>query len=220
MDLRYALRTLAKTPGFTALAIATLALCIGITTVVFTIYGSVAFRRLPVRAAEEMIRLRWRSGGFPSDQFSWSEYQQLTRITHSFATVISTSTPQTITYTLQSSIPVSSEIARVRLVSANYFDALGVTPEIGRPFGSGDHAVAIVSHDFWTRKLRADPDLYGKTLSVQGVALAIVGVAPDKFAGTGVPPQAPDLWIPASAQPLVMPGVDWMHDGGSRDGRG
>jgi len=217
MDLRYALRTLARTPGFTALAVATLALGIGITTVVFTIYGSVAFRRLPVRAAEEMVRLRWRSGGFPSDQFSWSEYQRLATITRSFATVISTSTPQTIICKLQDSIPGSSEIARVRLVSANYFDALGVTPEIGRPFGSGDRAVAMVSHDFWTRKLGADPNLYGKTLSVQGVALAIVGVAPDKFAGTGVPPQAPDLWIPASAQPLVMPGVDWMHDDGSRE---
>src|SRR5260370_34454425 len=185
MDLRYALRTLARTPGFTALAVATLALGIGITTVVFTIYGSVAFRRLPVRAAEEMVRLPCGSGGIPPDQFCWSEYQRLATISRSFATVISTSTPQTIICKLQDSIPGSSEIARVRLVSANYFDALGVTPEIGRPFGSGDHAVAIVSHDFWTRKLRADPDLYGKTLSVQGVALAIVGVAPGELAGTG-----------------------------------
>ena len=173
MDLRYALRTLARTPGFTALAVATLALGIGVTTVVFTIYGSVAFRRLPVRAAEEMVRLRWRSGGFPSDQFSWSEYQRLATITRSFATVISTSTPQTITCKLQDSVPGSSEIARVRLVSANYFDALGVTPVIGRPFGSGDRAVAIVSHDLWTRKFGADPNLYGKTLSVQGESCLI-----------------------------------------------
>ena len=65
MDFRYAFRTLARTPGFTALAVATLALGIGITTVVFTIYSSVAFRRLPVRAADEVVRLRWRSGGSP-----------------------------------------------------------------------------------------------------------------------------------------------------------
>ena len=155
--------------------------------------------------------------GFPSDQFSWGEYERLTAATRSFATVISTSTPQTITYQLQDSIPGSSQVARMRLVSTNYFDALGIMPEIGRAFSSGDRAVAIISHDFWTRKLHADPDLYGKTLSIQGAALVIVGVAPDQFAGTGVPPRTPDLWVQASDQPLVMPGIDWTHDDGSRE---
>ena len=77
MGLRYIFRKLSSTPGFTAMAVATLALGIGINTVVFTIYASVAFRQLPVRAPDEMVRLRWRSGGFPSDQFSWSEYERL-----------------------------------------------------------------------------------------------------------------------------------------------
>src|ERR1035438_9484973 len=111
----------------------------------------------------------------------------------------------------------SAEVVRVRLVSANYFDALGIAPEAGRPFRSDDRAVALVSHDFWERKLHADPEIYGKTLSVQGVALSIVGVAPDKFVGTGVPPQAPDLWMPASSQALVAPAGDWMHDDGARE---
>jgi len=90
MDLRYALRTLAKTPGFTAMAVATLALGIGINTVVFTLYGSVVFRQLPVRAPEEMVRFQWRSDAFPSDQFSWGEFQRLASITRSFAPVIAT----------------------------------------------------------------------------------------------------------------------------------
>jgi hypothetical protein len=145
MDLRYALRTLASTPGFTAMAVATLALGIGINTVVFTTYGSVAFRQLPVRAPEEMVRLRWGSGGFPSDQFSWSEYERLATITRSLGSVIATSTPQTIVCQLPDSIVSSSEVVRVRLVSANYFDALGITPAIGRPFSSGDRAVAMLS---------------------------------------------------------------------------
>jgi len=217
MDFRYALRTLARTPGFTAVAVATLALGIGINTVVFTMYGSVAFRQLPVRAPAEMVRLQWRSGGFPSDQFSWSEFGRLASITRSFGPVVATSTPQTIVCQLPGSTPGSAEVVRVRLVSANYFDALGITPAIGRAFGSGDRAVAIVSHDFWVKKLRADPGIYGKTLRVQGAALAIVGVAPDKFVGTGVPPQAPDLWMPASAQALAMPGVDWTRDEGARE---
>ena len=217
MDLRYAFRTLANTPGFTALAVATLALGIGINTVVFTIYGSVAFRQLAVRAPEEIVRLGWRSGGFPSDQFAWSKYERLATSTHSFASVIATSTPQTIVCKLPDSILAGTQVVRMRLVSTNYFEALGITPRVGRSFGGSDRAVAIVSHDFWTRKLGADPKIYGKKLSIDGVDLSIVGVAPDKFAGTGVPPRAPDFWIPASAQALVMPGVDWMHDEGARE---
>jgi hypothetical protein len=194
------------------MAVATLALGIGINTVVFTIYGSVAFRQLPVRAPEEMVRFQWRSGGSAADQFSWSEYERLTARVHSFTSVIATSTPQTIV----GGLPGASEIIRARFVSPNYFGALGIQPRLGRWFGSGESAVAIVSHSFWKTKLKADPDICGKTLRVQGTGLSIVGVAPDKFAGTGAPPQEPDVWIPASAQPLVMPGIDWMHDATSR----
>ncbi len=217
MNLRYVLRSLARTPGFTALAVATLALGIGINTVVATIYGSVAFRQLPVRAPEEMVRFRWRSGGFPSDQFSWSGYERLATTTHSFAPVLATSTPQMVVCELPDATHGSAEVVRVRLVSTNYFDALGIRPEMGRSFGSGDSAVVVVSHDFWTRKLRADPEIHDRTIRVQGTALLIVGVAPDGFAGTGVPPQQPDLWIPAAAQALVMPGIDWLHDDSARE---
>jgi predicted permease len=217
MDFRYALRMLANTPGFTALAVATLALGLGINTVVFTIYGSVAFRQLPVAASGEMVRLQWRGEGFPSDQFSWSEYRRLSSTTRSFAAVIATSTPQTMVCKLPDSMPGSSEVVRMRLVSPDYFEALGIVPNIGRSFNDSDRAVAVVSHDFWTRKLRADPGLLGKSLGVQGVALVIVGVAPEKFAGTGVPPVTPDLWIPASAQALVMHGMDWTRDDGDRE---
>jgi predicted permease len=217
MDFRYALRSLAKAPGFTALAVATLALGIGINAVVFTIYGSVAFRKLPVRAPDEVVRIEWLKDQSRSDQFSWTEYERLVRTLTSFTAVIGTSTPQTIVCKLPDLAPGSAEIVRVRLVSANYFDALGVTPRIGRPFNGGDRFAAIVSHDFWIRKLHADPKIYGRSIGVQGVDLSIVGVAPEKFTGTGVPPQAPDLWIPASAQASVLPGVDWMHEGGARE---
>ena len=134
MGLRYIFRKLSSTPGFTAMAVATLALGIGINTVVFTMYASVAFRQLPVRAPDEMVRLGWRSGGFPSDQFSWSEYERLATTTQSFGAVIATSPPQTIFCKLPDSMAGSAEVVRVRLVSANYFDALGITPEVGRPF--------------------------------------------------------------------------------------
>jgi predicted permease len=217
MDLRYILRTLARTPGFTALAVVTLALGIGIATVVFTIYGSVTLRPLPVPAAQQMVRFGWNSGGFSSGQFSWREYERLSRTVRSFSPVLASSTPQTIICNLPDFLTGTAEVVRVRFVSANYFDALGITPKIGRVFGKGDQAVAMVSHDFWTRKLRSDPEIYGKILRVRGGVLTIAGVAPDGFAGTGVPPQSPDLWIPASAQSVVMPGIDWIHDNDGRE---
>lgn len=221
MDLRYIFRTLARTPGFTAVAVATLALGIGITTVVFTIYGSVALRPLPVPSPQQMVRFGWRTGGFSSGQFSWSEYERLSKTVQSFSPVLASSTPQTIIFNLPDSKADAGDVVRVRFVSANYFDALGITPKIGRAFASGDPAVAMVSHDFWTRKLHSDPEIDGKALRLKGGVLSgvfsIVGVAPGKFAGTGVPPQSPDLWIPASAQILAMPGVDWIHDNNARE---
>ncbi len=217
MDLRYAFRALLNSPGFTALAVATLALGIGINTVVFTVYGSVAYRQLPVRAPEEMVRFLWSSSGSPSDQFSWREYERLATNTHSFASVLATSTPQVILCSLPGSAPGSADVARVRFISGNYFSALGITPEIGRAFDSADHAVAMVSHEFWKDKLHADPEITGKALAIPGAFLYIVGVVPESFAGTGVPPQSPDLWVPASAQTLIMPGVDWMHDDAARE---
>ena len=216
-DLRYIFRTLAKTPGFTALAIATLALGIGINTVVFTVYGAVAFRPLPARAPEEIVRLQWRSTGAESDQFSWSEYKRLSKITHLFAPVFATSTPQTTICNIPGSLARSQEIVRVRFVSPNYFDTLDVKPEIGRPLRGGDSDVVMVSDNFWRTKLGSDPEVFGKMLRFQRGALSIVGVAPEGFTGTGEPPQTPDLWIPAAAQTLVMPGVDWIHDDGVRE---
>src|SRR5947209_14013437 len=96
MDFRYAVRMLAGTPGFTALAIATLALGIGINTVVFTIYDGVAFRQLPVRSPENILRLQWRSNGSTSDQFSWHEYNRLAAASNSFESLVATSSPQTV----------------------------------------------------------------------------------------------------------------------------
>lgn len=217
MDLRYAVRTLAHAPGFTAMALATLALGIGINTVVFTIYGSVAFRQLPVLGPSQMVRLQRNSAGFRSDQFSWSEYQRLSAIVRSFAPIVATSTPQIIVCKLPDAFGGNPDVVRMRFVSANYFEALGIGTQIGRPFGIGDRAVAVVSHDFWANQLRKDPEIYGKTLLVQGTAFTILGVAAQKFTGTGAPPQTPDLWMPASAQALVLPGIDWVHDDGARE---
>jgi predicted permease len=205
------MRALRRTPGFTAIAVATLALGIGINTLVFTVYSSVAFRRLPVRAPEEMVRMERQDGGSARDQFLWSEYEWLAARTHTFVALLASSTPQTLVCTFPDAKDASVEVVKVRTVSANYFEALGIRPSIGRSFGAEERGVTVVSYEFWKRKLNGDPAIYGKTLTLQGTSLSVVGVAPEQFAGTGAPPQAPDLWVPASADAARQAGArDWQ----------
>lgn len=224
MRLRHAVRALARTPGFSATAIATLALGIGLNTVVFTAYDAVALRRLPVRAPGEIVRLEWRNDSTSSDQFSWAGFERLSRTARSFASVLAASAPQKLVALLPDSpsgatgaINARPAVINARMVSSNYFDALGIAPERGRLFIPRDRLVAVVSHAFWKTALRGDPDVSGQTIEVSGAAFTVIGVAPEKFAGTGAPPETPAVWIPASAQGVLMPGVDWIHDDAARE---
>jgi len=217
MDIRYAVRMLAKTPGFTTMAVITLALGIGLNTAVFTVYESVALKPLAVRSPGEIVRIAGRYNGQPVEAFSYAEYEQLRDHSRSFASVVATSAPQTILCMLPGDKPDQAQAVPVRLVSANYFEALGVNPAIGRAFGANELAVAVVSQSFWKRRLQEDPSVVGKQLTVQGAPFVILGVAPEGFAGTGLPPQSPDLWIPLAMQTTVLPGVDWLHDSTARE---
>jgi predicted permease len=217
MDIRYAFRMLAKTPGFTLMAVITLALGIGLNTVVFTVYESVAMKPLGVRSPAEIVRITRPSERPNSEVFTYPEYEQLRDHARSFASVVATSTPQSLTCLLPGAKPGEAQVVPARLVSANYFEGLGVNAAIGRTFGANELAVAVVSYSFWKRRLQEDPAVVGKGLTVQGAPFIIVGVTPESFAGTGLPPQSPDLWIPASMQTTVLPGVDWLHDNTARE---
>ena len=208
MDLRYAFRMLARTPGFTLMAVLTLAVCIGLNTVVFTVYESVAMKPLAVRSPGEVIRLAGRLDGAPVETFSYADYEYLRDLNRSKASVIATSTPQNLLCSLPGAKPGEALVVSARLVSMNYFDALGVNPKIGRAFAPDDRLAVVVSRAFWKRRLESDLAVSGKNLTIQGAVFSIVGVAPEAFAGTGMPAQSPDLWIPLSMQSILLPGVD------------
>jgi len=218
MQLRHALRTLAASPGFTAIAVITLALGIGINTVVFTFYEGVALKPIAARGPGELVRVTGAQDGQRLDAFTLPQYEQIRSQARSLAEVIASSSPQRIVGRLSGRQSGAGEALWARLVSENYFDALGVAVRVGRSFhaddNANDHSVAVISHEFWVKKLHADTAVLEKTIRVQGTALDIIGVAPADFAGTGMPPQMPDLWIPLAAQPAVLPGVDWLHGGG------
>ncbi len=211
MPLRQILRKLAGSPAFTTVAVATLALGIGICTVVFTVYDAVAFRPLPVRSPETVVRLGWRTSVDASDLFSWTEYERLRESAGSITALVAASTPQSVLCTVPGSGASSPTLLRVRFVSANYFDALGVHMQIGRAFFPNDTAVAVASHRFWTNRFGSRRELPSAPLDFRNGLLNVVGVAPAGFAGTGAPPEEPNLWIIASAQTISMPGADWTR---------
>jgi macrolide transport system ATP-binding/permease protein len=213
MNFRYAARTLVHTPGFTAIALLTLALGIGINTVVFSIYEAVVLKPIASRSAAGLVRITGSQNGRPIDTFSHTELEQIGTQAGSLAATIATSAPQTVVGTSGG----HAEVLRVRLVSPNYFEALGVTPRLGRGFFSNDAAAAVVSYNFWKQKLHSDPAALSQSIRVHNAVLDIVGIAPANFAGTGLPPQMPDLWIPMAAQTEVLPGTDWLHEGAGRE---
>jgi predicted permease len=215
-DLRYGARMLCRNPGFTAVIATTLALGIGINTIVFSFYGAVVLKPLAVRAPNEIVRLvtldrlRW------DDAFAYFQYEDLLARANSFASFIVTSTDQIMLAAKSEAKTGQQEIVRVRLVSDNYFTALGIVPELGRGFFAGDSSVGILSHEAWQRQFNADPAVIGQTLLVQNVPVTIAGVAPATFAGTGRPAAVPDLWVPLALQPALLPTVDWLHNPAAR----
>jgi predicted permease len=193
-------------------AVLTLALGIGFNTVVFSLYQSVALKPLPISKPAEMVRITGRYDGPEIDRFSFAEYERLRTSTRALSALVATSAPENLICVPPDSEPSAAEVVRVRLVSANYFQSLGVTPALGSHFADNNTPAAVLSHSFFTRRFHADAALLGRSMLLQGVAVTIAGVAPKSFAGTGQPPESPDLWIPLSLQPAVMPGIDWLHN--------
>ena len=186
-DLRLACRVLAKSPSFSLVSLLTLSLGIGINTAVFTLYDSLTYRLLPVRAPQELIRVvrRTRNRLQPAN-FSYPEFENIRGRLGALTDVIATSSSQMI-----------GQGIKTQVVAGDYFGVLGIECSPGRAFHNAEQAVAVVSYTFWTRRLNADPTIPGKVIDLGGVPFTVLGVAPKGFYGTDLPPHMPDLWIPA-----------------------
>ncbi len=212
-DLRYGIRMLAKNPGFTAVAVLTLALGIGANTAIFSVLDSVLLRSLPVAHPEQLAVLTdpddhgSRFGSQTGDRtlLAYSEFEYLRDHNQAFSQIFAAdaSLPErevTISGSLRGSRP-EKETARVRLVSGNYFETLGVKPAAGRLLTpevdrARDGApIAVVSYAFWKQRFGLNPAILGQTIQMNKTSFEIVGVAPPGFFGETVG-EAPDLWIP------------------------
>ncbi len=189
-DLRYTLRALRRTPGFTAVAILTLGLGIGATTAVFSVVHAVLMKPLPYHDPERLVNV-WVDLGVGNQSLpavtplDFLDYRQRTTLFEGFAAATG---GQTIGATGALTGATSQETERVDVVpvSANFFQLFGVDPIHGRHFQPdeetiGGPQVAIVSHRVWTRRYGADPALVGRTIVLDGVDHTVVGVLPETF---------------------------------------
>ncbi len=225
-DLRYALRTMAASPGFTAVAVLSLALGVGANTAIFSLWNGVLHSSLPVvRDPGQLVMLsnpddngmwtgRWdgRTDG-PRSWLTYGEFEQLRDTGGSFSELMAS---QASLDTFQVRFEGSDwEEARGRLISGGFFQVLGVGPAIGRVFTTAEDRAAtpsvVISYSYWQQRFGGRPDVLGKTIAMRKVSFTIIGVAPRGFIGE-TNGQQPDLWIPLRMQPSVIPGRDWLHD--------
>jgi putative ABC transport system permease protein len=208
-DVRFALRWLRRSPGFTLVAIASLAIGIGFNTALFTIVDAVLFKPLPVAAPERLVDVFTSARATPYGTSSYPDYLDLRADNDVFDDLAGYS-PMFAALNLDG----RSRLAIGEIVTGNYFPMLGVSAAMGRTILPDDDRrnasrVAVVSHRYWTRELGAAPDAIGRTLRIRGNAFTIIGVAPPSFSGM-VPVLAPELWIPVNASLEVEP--IGMHD--------
>ncbi|MGH9774411.1 MAG: ABC transporter permease [Candidatus Acidiferrales bacterium] len=200
-DVKYSLRTFARSPGFTAVAVLTLALGIGANTAIFSVVNAVLLRPLPFKNPSRLVGL-WETevspGSFP---LSGQDYLDWQAQNHTFeATTLSD---------YQRGVNVSGaaqpEAAAVVPTQANFFSVLGVQPLLGQTFEPGEDApgknhVVVLGYGFWKRHFGGRADALGKTLELDGEAYDIAGVMPNWFQL----PVATDLWIPMDMSPKSL----------------
>ncbi|MFZ0415146.1 MAG: ABC transporter permease, partial [Candidatus Acidiferrales bacterium] len=205
-DIRYALRMLAKAPGFTAIAVLTLALGIGANTAIFSVINSVLLEPLPFKNPAQLVALRKTEnapGNFPLDGADYLDWQAQSK---SLASMSLVGYPQG----LNASGEGEPESATVCQTQANFFGTLGVSPLMGRTFAAGEDAagknhVAILSYGFWQRHFGGQRSALGKTLNLNDQPYTVIGVMPQWFNY----PAATDIWTPIDMN------SEMMHNRGS-----
>ena len=233
-DIRLSVRMLAKSPGFTAVALLSLALGIGGNTAIFTMIDQVLLQNLPVREPKQLVTFGKSDGGGVlggvdlgfSGMFPWSFARQLQVDPGPFQGIASYGS-----FSRKASVRLPSDgnaaasnspalLVPVNLVSGNYFSLLGAQPLLGRAIGLSDDAtpgsgaVTVLSYHFWRQSLSSDPAILGKTITINGTSFMVIGVMPESFHGIKVELEPTALWTPVSMQSAIFLEPSFLTKGG------
>ena len=196
-DLRYGLRMLRRNPGFTAVAVVTLALGIGANTAIFSVMNVMLLRALPVRAPQELVEfVRWDPNGSMMTNLPYAVFEHLSKNTSVLSGIFAFTSD---TRVLRSS--AGSERFFVHEVSGSFFPTLGIKALLGRTIDSADdrpdteHQVVVLSYPFWSSHFGRDPSVVGATVRVNGAPCTVIGVMPPDFFGVDRS-QTPEMWVP------------------------
>ncbi|MGA8043504.1 MAG: ABC transporter permease [Terracidiphilus sp.] len=218
-DIRYALRQLRKSPGFTLTAVLTLALGIGANTAIFTLVQSILLRSLPVGNPAQLYRIGDNDdccveGGFPggaSDTgdvtiFSFDLYQYLKTSAPEFEQLAAVQAGQGRWSVRRGNAEAKS--LHGEFVSGNYFGTLGIQPFAGRLFADDDDSpsaapATVISYRAWQGEYASDPTIVGSIIYIQTKPFTVIGVAPPGFFGDRVTDNPPDFWMPVNMEPYV-----------------
>lgn len=191
----YVLRTLLRSPGFTAVVVITLALGIGANTAIYSLLDAVVLRPLPVQEPERLVEV----------EMSWSypDYVDFQRRSGVFLELAAFATRDEMRLGKGGSV----DLIAGSLVSTNFFRALGIQPAAGRFFGPDDarQPVAVIGYDLWQREFDGDPGIVGRTVTLNDQDLTVIGVAPRRFHGTSLSSN-PQVWMPLQVAPQMAPG--------------
>jgi predicted permease len=229
-DLRFATRMLAKSPGFALVAVGSLALGIGANTAIFTLAKQVLLDRLAVPHPEQLLLFHWTAprgnvvhqtwgdwdetpgGMLTSTSFPYPAYEALRRENQklnngSLEDIFGFKDAGRTTLTVDG----AASVVQAEMVSGNYYDALGVRPALGRAILSSDDgapgsgAVVVISDALWTRAFGRSPDVIGRTIHLNLKPVTIVGVNAPEFTGAKSTHVSPDVFLPFSMQPVIVP---------------
>jgi macrolide transport system ATP-binding/permease protein len=213
-DLRYGMRMLLKRPGFTVIAIISLALGIGANTAIFSLVNTALLMPPPVARPDELVAVNNSATGQMFPTISYPNYKDYRDRNEIFSGLVA--------YRF-APLSVSHEGINERLwsyiVSGNYFEVLGINPAAGRLISTEDdqlpgaHPVAVLSYKYWQSRFGGDAGVIGRSLIVNGRSFTVIGVAPRGFYGTEVI-SAPEMWFPMAMQAQIEVGNDWLNERG------
>lgn len=214
-DLRYGVRMLAKRPGFTLVAVLSLALGLGANTAIFSLINTMLLRPLPIHQPEQLVALNNAGGNQMFSNFSYPNYKDLRSRNDVFSDLIA--------YRIMP-LSLSHDGINERRwgyeVSGNYFSALGVSAAQGRllvaedDLTPGAHPVVVIGYKLWQQSFGSAPNVVGKEIIVNGRPYTVVGVTPQGFLGTEIA-SASELWFPLAMQSQLEMGSNWLDKRGS-----